>query len=60
MLVIVMMGLEGRHMEKVKFARPHVFTDLHINITEAIFTMSGMNATSLESTQTTDFSSYSQ
>jgi len=59
-VVIVMVGLEGRHVEKVTFARPHVSTELYTNTTEAIFTMSGMNATSLESTQTTDFTSYSQ
>ena len=59
-VVIVMMGVEGRHMEKVMFARPLVSTEIHVNTTEAIFTMSGMNATSLESTQSIDFTSYSQ
>jgi hypothetical protein len=59
-VVIVMMGVEGRHMEKVMFARPLVSTEIHVNTTEAIFTMSGMSATSLESTQSIDFTSYSQ
>ena len=59
-VVIVMMGVEGRHMEKVMFARPLVSTEIHVNTTEAIFTMSGMNATSLESTQSIDSTSYSQ
>jgi hypothetical protein len=51
---IVMMGVEGRHMEKVMFSRPHVFTEIHVHTSEA------MNATSLESTQSIDFTSYSQ
>ena len=59
-VVFVMMGVEGRHMEKVIFVRPHVSTEIHVNTTEAIFTVSGMNATSLESTQSIDFTSYSQ
>ena len=59
-MVIVMMGVEGRHVEKVMFARQHVSTEMHVNTTEAIFARSGMNATSLESTQSIDFTSYSQ
>ena len=59
-VVIIMMGVEGRHMEKVMFARQNVSTETHVNTTEAIFTRSGMNATSLESTQSIDFTCYSQ
>jgi hypothetical protein len=59
-VVIVMMGVERRHMERVMFARQNVFTEIHVNTTEAIFTMCGMNATSLESTQSIDFTSCSQ
>jgi len=59
-VVIVMMDVEGRHMEKVMFARQHVSTETHVNTTEAIFARPGMNATSLEFTQSRDFTSYSQ
>jgi hypothetical protein len=58
-VVIFMMGVEGRHMEKVVFSRPHVSTEIQVNTIEAIFAMSGMNVTSLESTQSIDFTSYS-
>jgi hypothetical protein len=55
-----MMDVEGRHVEKVMFARQNISTEKHVNTTEAIFTRSGMNTTSLESTQSIDFTSYSQ